>query len=57
VAHRLRQQAALVGGLAVDRVARLPAGARSVGVLSQREPPDNLVEAVIRRLETLANAF
>ena len=35
-----------VGGLAVDRIAGLPAGAGGVGVLAQREPRDHLVEAV-----------
>ena len=35
----------------------LPSGQIAVGLTSGASTPDNLVEAVIRRLETLANAF
>jgi 4-hydroxy-3-methylbut-2-enyl diphosphate reductase len=35
----------------------LPPGQIAVGLTSGASTPDNLVEAVIRRLETLANAF
>ena len=41
----------------VTSLAWLPPGQIAVGLTSGASTPDNLVEAVIRRLETLANAF